>query len=949
MPHNASTLQKPSRRRFRDVLSDNRFCYLAFFCAVILMLLVFYCFDMVPFGDVTILRMDLYHQYGPLFAELYERVKAGKSLLYSWNTGLGGTFLGNFFNYLASPLLIVIFLFDHTNQPDAIALMVLLKAAFAAAFFTYYLRKSQNRSSHTTAAFGVLYAFCGFFIAYYWNVMWLDAMALFPLVMLGVERIIDRRKFLLYTVTLTVIMISNYYMAMMVCIFSVLYFLTRYFSIYSLSAKIDEKKRRFSLRNSRFLTGGVTFAFASVLAAGLALFALLPTVFILRSCSATSGSFPQDFKMYYDIFDFLANHLASVEPTIRSSGTDVLPNVYCGILTVMLIPLYLMSKTIRLRDKIAHVVLLGVLYFSFNINFANYVWHGFHFPNDLPYRFSFMYSFILLILASRAIDRIREFTGRELLLLGIGMMAFIVLVQKIGSKNVTDNTVLISLAFAFVYTLILAAMRSRKIRASSMALLLLCCVISEAAIADTDNYSMNQTKTNYAGDYEDFADLKSMLNDYHGSEMYRMEQTDLRTRMDPAWYNYYGLSTFSSMASEKLSNLQSHLGMYGNYINSYTYYPQTPVYNAMMSLQYLVRKADSVGLENTDLYTRILANDTFAAYENRYCLPVAFCVNELVNNWNDSESNPFAVQSDFFRRAAFADGVYNQMTVTNVYCDNVTEITEEEVLDGQIEFSKLQSGAYGSFTVTIAALRTQNCYLYVKSSSVDTVYVNSDTLNLTQNIDEAYILDLGVLQEGEEVDVEIPIKDDSDSGSVKFYFAGLDMDVFRQGFETLQNRALRITRFDETHIEGTITAGLSQILYTSIPYDDGWRILVDGVRVPRADYLHIGGALLGIRIAEGEHTIEMSYEPVGLRFGAVVSLCTLVLLALGLLLADRRRKKAHAPIVTPRVEYIEEYPTQIEAQIEPNPEIEPLDDPQPDGFFLSEVEDSPQDTEGTDA
>ena len=941
MPHTGFSLKTTPGRRFRDVLSDNRFCFLAFFCAVILMLLVFYCFEMVPFGDVTILRMDLYHQYGPLFAELYERIKQGKSLLYSWNTGLGGSFLGNFFNYLASPLLVVIFLFDHANQPDAIALMVLLKAAFAAAFFTYYLRKSQGQNTHVTAAFGVLYAFCGFFIAYYWNVMWIDAMALFPLVMLGLERIIDSRRFLLYALALTVIMISNYYMAMMVCIFSVLYFLVRYFSLYSIGAKIDEKKNKFSLRNSRFFAGGVTFAFASVLAACLAMFALLPTVFILRTCSATSGSFPQEFKIYYNIFDFLANHLASVEPTIRSSGTDVLPNVYCGILTVMLVPLYLLSKTVRLREKVAHVLLLAVLYFSFNINYANYVWHGFHFPNDLPYRFSFMYSFVLLILASRAICRIREFSGRELMLLGIGMMAFIVLAQKLGSKNVGDNTVLISLAFAFLYTVVLAAMRSPKLRASSVALLLLCCVVSEAAIADTDHYSMNQTKTNYAGDYEDFADLKSMLDRYHGDTMYRMELTDLRTRMDPAWYNYNGLSTFSSMASEKLSNLQSHLGIYGNFINSYTYNPQTPVYNAMTALQYVVKKVDSVGLDNTDLYSQILSNDTFAAYENLYCLPVAFCVSDLVRNWNDTETNPFAVQSDFFRRAAFADGVFNQMTVTNVYCDNVTEITEEEALDGQIEFSKLQGGTYGSFTVTIAPLRTQNCYLYVKSSSVDTVYVTGDDLNLTQSIDEAYILDLGVLEEGEEVDVEIPIKDDSDSGSVKFYFCGLDEEVFRTGFEKLQRGAMDITTFEETHIEGTVNAEVNQILYTSIPYDEGWRIWVDGKRVPREDYLRIGDALLGIRIDEGEHGIVMDYEPIGLSFGACISVCTLVLLALGLLILRRRRKKANALPETPEVERIEAVPVQLDVRMP----LEPISDPHPDGFFLSEIDDVPQGTE----
>lgn len=898
----------------RKLLFDNRFCCLAFFCSALIMVLVFYCFKVAPFGDVSILRMDLYHQYGPLFAELYERVKNGDSLLYSWNTGMGGSFLGNFFNYLASPLLVVIFLFSHANIPDAIALMILLKAAFAAAFFTYYLRKSQNRSDHITAAFGVLYSFCGFFIAYYWNVMWLDAMMLFPLVILGIERIIDKKGFLLYTLVLTVIMISNYYMALMVCLFSVLYFLVRYFSCYGFADKLDVYKRKFKPSNMRLLNTGFTFAGASVLAALLALFALLPTVFILRACSATSGSFPQDYKSYYSIFDFLANHLASVEPTIRSSGEDVLPNVYCGILTVMLIPLYLLSKSIKLKEKITHVLLLAVLYFSFNINYANYVWHGFHFPNDLPYRFSFMYSFILLILAHRAIRRIREFSGKELLLTGIGVMFFIVMVQEIGSKNVSESTVLISLAFTFVYTLVLAALRNKKLQAASVSLLVLCCVISESAIANTDNYSMNQTKESYCGDYADFADLKAMLDEYHGGKMYRMELSSLRTRMDPAWYNYHGLSTFSSMASEKLSNLQSHLGMYGNYINSYTYHPQTPVYNAMTALEYVVKKSDSTGLENEELYAPCVSNTTYEAYENRYALPIAFAVDAAVENWNDSESNPFAVQSDFLRRACGIQGVFTPMDVSYVYCSNLNDISTDTVLNNHIEFSKLDSSAYGSFTVTISPYVRQNCYLYVKSRAVDTVYVNGDDLSLTQSIDEAYILDLGVLDANEEVDVEIPIKDDSSSGTVEFFACGLDMDVFRQAFRALESGGMQITRFEETRIEGTVHTEPNQILYTSIPYDDGWKIYVDGVRVSRKDYLKIGQALLGIRIGAGEHEIVMQYEPVGLRPAAVVSGAAWVALAAGLLLARRRRKKFYAAAATPKLIRIEETPAPQEAE-----------------------------------
>lgn len=90
-----------------------------------------------------------------------------------------------------------------------------------------------------------------------------------------------------------------------------------------------------------------------------------------------------------------------------------------------------------------------------------------------------------------------------------------------------------------------------------MAVLMLCCVCAEAISADTDNYSMDRTKTEYAGDYQDFRDLKNELDDIEGNDTYRMELTSLRARMDPAWYNYNGVSTFSSMAYEKVAICRS--------------------------------------------------------------------------------------------------------------------------------------------------------------------------------------------------------------------------------------------------------------------------------------------------------------------------------------------------------------------------------------------------------
>ena len=184
-----SILKKHPDSKLSRFIDRNIYIILAFICSAVLMLLVYYCFEIIPFGNKTVLRMDLYHQYGPLFAELYDRITQLKSMLYSWNTGGGGAFLGNYYNYLSSPVGgLLVLLFGHENVPEAIGSMVLLKNALAAAAMAYYLKKTGGRNDFTVSAFGILYAFCGFFIAYYWNIMWIDAMYLLPLVVLGIER-----------------------------------------------------------------------------------------------------------------------------------------------------------------------------------------------------------------------------------------------------------------------------------------------------------------------------------------------------------------------------------------------------------------------------------------------------------------------------------------------------------------------------------------------------------------------------------------------------------------------------------------------------------------------------------------------------------------------------------------------------------------------------------------
>ena len=910
-------------KKINHLWEDNRYIIYSFLATAGTMLIIFFCNSMVPFGDKTILRMDLYHQYGPLFAELYDRVMGGASLTYSWISGLGSSFLGNYFNYLSSPVGAIIMFFGHKNMPEAIAAMILIKAALSASTFTFYLKRSLKSQSFVSTSFGVMYAFCAYMLAYYWNVMWLDAMVLLPVVLLGIERIINHGKPTTYIVGLALTMFSNYYMSYMMCIFSVIYFIYYFATYNNLSSVVNRNYKPKTLietaANNKFLRSGTIFAFASIAAAGLMACVLLPVYGVLQSSSATSGTFPSDLESYFNFYDFFANHFAALTTTIRSSGDDVLPNVYCGVLTIILAPLYFFTKTISKKEKIATLSLLAILYASFNINYLNYIWHGFHFPNDLPYRQSFIYSFVLLVIAYKTFIRLREFKAVHFGIIGAALLAFVVLTQKLTSKNVTDSTVILTMILIVLYVVILTVFKDKKYQAASVAALLIVCVCSEAVMCDTTALSISVDKTPYVSDYDEFQDVKKTLDTIENGDFYRMELTDLRTRMDPSWYYYNGVSVFSSMASEIVSNLQDDLGMMSNRINSYTYNPQTPVYNMMFALKYIVNN-ESPNVLSAPYYTMITGNDEFEAYRNEYYLPIAFCVNndveawateEYIDDWKfETSSDPFQLQGEFFNLATGLGNPFERLTVSYITYNNVKPFTED-IESTSFYFQKDNANAEGSTTFYINTEKEGNVYIGfdVSGQNNKDVIINSSLGTITHNADQECVLDLGRYQPNESISVTVPY--DNASGTVKMFVYTLNDKVFKKGYNKLSDGQLITETFEDNYIKGTVVTEMDAILYTSIPYDKGWSVYVDGEKISEENILKIGQAMLGINIDRGAHEVEFKFEARGLKLGIIVSIATLAVLIFILLMIKKRKEKGIKPMLVPFPAMGKRYTTEV--------------------------------------
>lgn len=895
-------------KKIKYACQDNSYIITAFFTAMATMLIIYLCNRMVPFGDKTILRMDLYHQYAPLFAELYDRVVQGDSLIYSWTSGLGSCFLGNFFNYLSSPLSAVIFFFGHKNITEAIAVMILLKASLSSAAFTYYAKKSIRYQSYATCAFGVLYAFCGYMLAYYWNVMWLDAMFLLPIVALGIERIINHGKMRTYVIALALSMFSNYYIAFMLCLFSVIYFFYYFGATYSsesiVNARFAKTKRGLIavISNNRFLRTAFTFGIASLTAAGIMAVVLLPVYKILTACSATSNTPPTELTSYFSYFDFFANHLASLETTIRSSGDDVLPNVYCGILPLILAPLYFFSKTITKKEKIASLSLLCVLYFSFSLNIPNYIWHAFHFPNDLPYRQSFIYSFILLVMAYKVFLRLEEFSSKVIGGVGAGLFAFVILVDELTSKNVKSNSVLLSFLLIVLFVVILSIFKDKRYRTASVAVLLLVCCCSEAVMCDTSTMNISVEKTPYVSDYDNFLMIKESVDELENDEFYRMELSNLRTRMDPSWYYYNGASVFSSMAYEKLSNLQYYSGMMSNKINSYTYNPQTPVYNMMYSMKYIINNSIPDVHIGSPYYSAVRSYDKYTAYKNNYWLPVAYCTNlgltewateEYYDNFKKSGENPFQLQGDYFDLATGGSGTpFVEIPVDDISYSNLEPFFD--ITSFSQFYDKRSDELDASATYRITAPADGNIYIFYHITGAESknVTINTPTGVITQAATQNCIFDIGYLSKGQTVTVNIPME--AATGTVKFCAYGIDTKTFEKGYNLLKQHQLNITEFEDTEIAGSINAPSDCLLYTSIPYSPGWNVYIDGEKVSEENIVKLGDALLAVKVTKGEHDIRFSFTVPGFKAGFALTVFTLLMITAYTLfnrLLKKRRKK----------------------------------------------------------
>ena len=396
-----NTLRKPETipEKLLAFGKRNIFVWMSFLIPLALMFTAYAMMDISPFGKATkqLLVTDLWHQYYPFLVDLQDKLKNGHSLFWTWSVGGGANYFSLMSYYLASPMNFLSVFIPADFLREFLALSVAVKISLAGSFMAYFLKSVYRRNDASLVMFGISFSFCAFFMGYYWNTIWLDTVCITPLVALGAVKLLMENKFRLYTVMLALSLLTNYYMAFFSCIFVMLIFIS-----YTI------------IRWQSFKVLGVNilkFVLFTILGIGLSAFFLLPTVMALQNTHASSGVFPKEFAVNIGgSNDFLGvlKGLKSVTGNLvnftvtNNKEIDGMPNIACGAVPLFFAFLSLTSREIKLREKLVSVGLILFMFLSFIIRQLDYIWHGFHFPNMIYYRFSYLVSFVIIVMGFRA-------------------------------------------------------------------------------------------------------------------------------------------------------------------------------------------------------------------------------------------------------------------------------------------------------------------------------------------------------------------------------------------------------------------------------------------------------------------------------------------------------------------------------------------------------------------
>ena len=836
-----------------------------------ILLSVYAAYGLFPFGTGTVSWCDMNQQVIPFLMDLRNILTGQANMFLNLQNAGGMSFWGVFLFFVSSPFSFLVLLINKAQIYFYVNILLLLKMMTCSLTASgYFVHRFPALNGLQVTALSVMYAFCGYTMFYFQNIVWLDVMYLFPLLLLGLEKLEEEGKPLLYTLIFAAILTVNFYLTYMVVVFLILAAGAWLFFCTPRPEK-NEKVLLFGLSTivSGLLTGVVW----------------MPSLLQYLS-SARTGNLISSLRS--------GTFLARLDTTVAV--------VICtGAIGAAVFMALVLRKFREQRVRWLFCMIAATLVPVF-VEPVNKMWQTGSYQS-FPVRYGYIPVFLGLILFAVCVSELNGENGRlgrdafspvSVITAAVAVLAVVFcanIILKYDFEEVTVYTrtlwgssasfrrlLLFALAVSLVYLILLLQYHYRQL--SRIAFSILLCVLTVAESAFYSNIYIASARNN-AQYFTPIMDLGDQIKD---DSLYRVKMDDKYFDVNlMGGMGYNSLSHYTSLTSKDYMYAMKKLG-YSSYWMEVNSSGGTKLTDALLGNKYSVVKTN--GLEKTD--RAVYSNGLYSIVQNKNALPVGIVMKSArIENLKNLPNTTRLLTQQYLFQSVFSSGkdLFEQYEPTSL--DNVRLKKTD-----QYEISVLDHSFEGSIVYRIPVPGTQTLYfdcfdqltnkLYEHINSSFSITVNGKMLDIEYPSQSTNgLFRLGTFT-NETVEVEIGVLRDVYAKS--FGIAGMKDDVLASAVASVPRASLRQSG---NSIIGTASADKDdEYLFLPVSYSSGYSATVNG---KPAKLSRVFDTFLAVKLEKGANQVSVTYLPEGFLPGLILTLCGVACLLL-FIFAQRKGK-----------------------------------------------------------
>jgi len=874
---------------------------LSFLVPYIIIILGDIALHMAPFGEHMLLISDAKVLYASDLSFIQRVLRGQEDVLYSFKSGIGMNLMGAN-SGLLNPANVLVMLFDITSWPEMYTVLMAIDISVCGLTMFLFLANVYGWKRYCLI-FSTVYALMGFNVAYCYHYNFILSPELLPLIALGIHQILKGKSPWLYILSLGYAIFASFYFGFMLCLASVVLFLFWYFRD---RKSLSTEKRTIWIN----YTGGS-------LAAGL----LPALVWIAALLSFSGGRLGQNtitdfsFRENMSFADACAKFFIGANSI--SEQVNGQPNVFIGSLSLFLNFAFFTDRRNNCRKKIAYAVPLLFYFITFYIRAISMVVQGFSATNWFNYRYSFVLSFLMIVIAIEEFAVLRDMDTADFKKACIAFALFVVFVFGQRYSFVTGGGMLLGLVLLTASLAIIWWNRTDPVRAPAnmmvVILVLLCSIESYAnyviCLGSLRTWESDLDRFRKDLFYGSVVSEAVQASDPGFFRMADEHTTNAIASNDPRLFGYNGLNYFGSCENDFVYQGLNKFGV-SRWNNRMWYTEGKPnVIDSLFGLKYVVSEKDLV--EEKDYEYRIDING-HKLFLNKKALPIAMLTarddntlsltlnpfenhNALWKSLTGNEIDIFDQQTEFvFTYHSGFDGTVVDREEATAYSSSVSAMTVSESTNGNEESSSIYESVSAPVR-DVKAIQSGNHIEATFTAEYDGPIYAYTGLMIDEKqgyLGEAMYY-LGSFHKGDTVTDYIPLYSQASEEYLnllcaEYYVAYPNQEVLEAYSTLLQQNAGTLEKVKDSHLVGHITADEDSRLFFTIPYDEGWTLTVDGRKVTLEKTADV---FMSANIDKGEHDYEMRFFPRGMRIGMYVSCVGLAVLVLLAFYNNSKRKR----------------------------------------------------------